>query len=372
MTSTQRYKKIKDPIVAIFIRRLGWSETSVVLFFVGLSALIFLGLGGVASSTYVGAGRKILSLDNLGFLIVWMLVFLPILFGMYLWQIRAIDQLMESLIRNDIFRKDAKEEIRNQQDKIFLSMSDKWIYISAIIFMVIFWLYQILVGWPQQFEHVRQFWYDVAWYLPFHIFGWIIGLYALYILVIRQTLIALSIAKIMEKADLSLEILDPDSAGGLGEIGEFIKTSSMYAIGLGVVAALYAVEVYLSSAQILERVDVIGFFIVYLVFMPLCLISPWRNTSKAMLKARSKVLEPISLEFQETLQSAQTKIADVSTEEIKAINERLDQLQKHRAIILNNFPTTPIPDSTLRKFSISASLPILSGITSILLQIFGR
>lgn len=91
-----------------------------------------------------------------------------------------------------------------------------------------------------------------------------------------------------------------------------------------------------------------------------------------MLRARNIVLDPIAQEFQETLEMAQAKIADISTDEIKALNERLDQLQKHREIILQNYPVSPLRTTALRTFSVSAMLPIISGVTSIVLQIFGK
>jgi hypothetical protein len=169
-----------------------------------------------------------------------------------------------------------------------------------------------------------------------------------------------------------LEILHPDSVGGLGVLGEFIRKSSLFTIGLGIVAATYALDVSFSGSPILERLDITGFFIIYLILIPLCLIVPLVSTQKSMRKARNKLLEPIALEFQATLRAAYPKVTEISTAEIRELNERLEQLQKHRDLILQNFPVSPIQTNALRAFSISAMLPLISGIISIALQILGK
>jgi hypothetical protein len=369
------YPKINDPVIGLFVRKWKWSDTRIILFVMVISSIIMVGAGSIANSMYNGTGGRISAVGNIGFILVWILLFLPLLWGMYLWQIRATKRLLETLREGKVISdKDSKRktEIAQIETSLFQRLTKIDVYLIAIVLQGIFWYYELIVAWPQQFNLNHQYWYDVKWYFPLHVLAWEIGLYALSMIIVRHLIIVLRISKFIQKVDFQLEILHPDSAGGIGIIGDFIKTSSLFAIGLGAIAAIYALEVSLVGSPLLERYDVLGFFIIYLGLVPICLIYPLTSTQRSMLKARNKILEPIAQEFQETLQMAQSKITEISTEEIKGLNERLDQLQKHREIILQNYPVSPLLINTLRTFSVSAALPIVSGVTSIALQIFGK
>jgi hypothetical protein len=376
MSPANLYPRMRDPIIGLFVQRWKWSDTKIIIFFSGLLAFIAIGAGGVASSMYTGAGERISSLSNVGFLLIWIFFFMPMLVGMYLWQIRAASSLFEMLEENKVIvesHSHDRSRVQQIRQTLFQRLTKLDIYLLVFAFIGISLYYELTTGWPQQFKLVTQYWYEVKWYLPLYIiFGWSLPLYMEGIIMVRQWIIVSTLSNFIESADLQLEILHPDSVGGLGVLGEFIRKSSLFAMGLGIMAATYALDVSFSGSPILERLDVGGFFIIYLILLPLCLIFPLISSQKSMRKARNKILEPIALEFQATLRAAYPKVTEISTTEIRELNERLEQLQKHRDLILHNFPVSPIQTNALRAFSISAMLPLISGIISIALQILGK
>lgn len=214
--------KINDPIIGLFVRKWKWSDTKIILLILAVSSAIMIGAGSIASSQYSGVGEKIASLGNIGFVSVWILFFLPLLWSMYLWQIRAAHSVLENLKEsNVIVHRDSKQidDIANIQISLLQRLGRYDVYLFAIVFLVVFWFYELTVVWPDQFKIMRQFWYDVSWYFPLHIFAWTIGLYALSVIIVRQLIIVFRISNFIKTANLQLEILHADSAGGLGAIG---------------------------------------------------------------------------------------------------------------------------------------------------------
>jgi len=247
-------------------------------------------------------------------------------------------------------------------------MNHPIIYLVALLVLLVFWVNEFLIAWPEQFSISREYWFEIKWYLPIHILVWSISLYVLFLFVLRQVIFILGMARLFNKSEIEVKPLDPDECGGLGVIGNFIKSSILFAVGLGFIAVLFALEVYWTGSDVLRRTDVLALFSLYVILIPFCLLVPVFSTRNAMLRAHQRVLSPIADEFQAALSPVQSKIPQDSSD-LKELNEKLEQLQRYRETILQSYPTSPLPLGVLRKFSITATIPFLSGVASVALQL---
>lgn len=370
----QNSRSTNDPLITLLVDRWKWKEWQVIGFLMAISAAIMLGIGSYASAVYSGPGRRIQSSDNIAFILAWILIFIPLVWSIYLWQLRAVKTLFHKLREEGVFGKPSSDRFQKISDAtlaIEKKLSQPWVYFTVLLLIVLFWYYEINFGWPQQFRsNGPQYWWEVRWYRPIHIFAWTLSLYAIFTLAIRQLLIVNGISSIMKRFEISIKVLDPDEAGGLGSMGDFIKTSIFFVIGIGVLAALFAIEVALAGANILERLDVLGLFLIYIVLAPLCLVIPTIQVSNAMVRARQKAIEPIAKKFQETVEEIRNlPLEETSTEVIEKLNKRLEALQKQHVLIIQAFPITPITIRSIRNISFTALLPLVSGIISITLQL---
>lgn len=368
------YPAIADPVIGLLCRRLKWKDWQVIGLWMLVSSIIMLGVGSYASQQFVGPGRRISSPDNIAFIVAWILLFLPLIWEIYLWQGRVVGMLFDRLHHEEVFGKSNTtqyQKVLAATARINAYQVQPWVYFLVVCMIAVFWTYEIGFGWPQQIEaNGPQYWMEVRWYFPLHILSWTIGLYAVFTLAIRQIIIVLGISSVIRDYDVTVKPFDPDEAGGLGSIGKYIQTSILFVIGIGVLAALFALEVALAGASILERWDVLGLFIIYAVLAPLSLIVPTTHARNAMRRARQKALEPIAEQIQDTLEKARSTInSKASTEVISNLNQRLTELQKHYELVLKSFPVTPITIRSLRNFSFTAALPLISGIISIALQL---
>ncbi len=366
-----------DEIIArdVFLRSLchnrKMNSAQVVLLVCVLSAFLFWGVGGMASALYTGPGKPITAPDNLVFMVAWVLIFVPLIWGAYLWQSKSAPALIVGLLEGKSFGMPGSENGRNvarRAKKIFDSMLSRRVYFFAFVILLIFWGVEFTVSWPEQLSQQTEYWFDVGWYLPIHLLAWSLSLYPLFIFALRHITFVIGLRHIFLRHRVEVRPLDPDDCGGLGETGNFVKSSIRVAVGLGFIAVFFGFVVYANGSNVLRRPDVLSLFALYIAFVPFSLIVPVTSARAAMLRARDRVLAPLAQEFQETLFSLQQKIPQ-ATGDFKEVNERLKEMQVYRETILRTYPTMPILLGALQQFSISAALPLITGIVSLILQI---
>jgi len=359
----------RDPILRFLCVRWKWSDTKIIVFNSSLSGFLFIVIGGIASWSYSGPGKKITSLDNLLFFVMWLAVFAPLMWGSYLWQARTAPALIASLVQNGVFGQpmsEHRQRVTERAVRLLRLMNHPAIYLVVSLVLVAFWVNEFLIAWPEQFRISSEYWFEVRWYLPIHILTWSISLYVLFLFVIRHVVYIIGISRLFGKVDVTVKPLDPDECGGLGAVGDLTKSSILIAMGLGFIAVLFALVIYWTGSDVLRRTDVLALFAIYILLVPLCLVVPILSAKRAMLRARQRALAPIAEEFQQVLSSA--KISK-GPSELEDLNAKLEQLQQYREIVLQAYPTSPLPLGALRKFSITATIPLISGVASVALQL---
>jgi hypothetical protein len=106
-------------------------------------------------------------------------------------------------------------------------------------------------------------------------------------------------------------------------------------------------------------------YLAYLVLLPLCLITPIWSARKAMVLFRDEKLAAISEALEEAISSSVGQICgdeEVGVGEGLECNvDKVEQLRQMHEIILAVTPVWPISVPTFRRFSLAASVPLLSG-----------
>jgi hypothetical protein len=364
----------RDPLLRWLCLKRNLTNLKIILGLSLLSGLAFLVVGNIASAEYQGSGNRILHVGNLGFFVVWLLIFVPMMWGAFLWQARSAPALFLGLMHNGIFGESDSTHYRQAAEQIRQTlnlMCRRLTYVVVILALVLFWLNELLSAWPEQFRINSEYWYEVKWYLPIHLLTWSISLYALFLFVLRQIILVFGLSKILRTVQVEIKPLHPDEVGGFGAVGRFINLSILLAVGIGLLAVLFAGLVFVTGADILRRSDVLALFGLYLVLVPLCLFVPYYSARSAMLRARGVLLKPIAEEFQEVLEVAHSKIA-APAKELNDVDERLEQIKKHRDIVLQVCPVSPLSLSAFRNISITASIPFISGVASFVVRFLNK
>ncbi len=364
----------RDPILRVLCA--GWklSNARIILLVSVLTGLLFFGVGGIASFTYAGPGKRITAFDNFAFLTAWIILFAPLMWGTFLWQSRVVTTLILRLVKGGSFgnpTSDNGQHVIRLAKQTYTLMTHPLLYLLVVLTLAGFWAIEFMIAWPEQFRLSTEYWYEVRWYLPVHILAWTLSLYPLFLFIYRQVIFIVRLAVIFKKSEVEVKPLDPDECGGLGEVSEFIKTSLLFAIGLGLLAVLFSFALYLNGSNPLHRPDAAGLFAIYISLAPFCLLVPLLSGRGAMLRARHKFLLPIAREFQEVLESSRKEIPE-QIAAAKELNERLEQIQRYRDIVLKTYPTMPMSLGALQRVSISATIPLISGVASLVIQLLSN
>ncbi len=362
---------LRDPILHWLYSKRKLTSLKIILGIALLSGLIFLGLGSIASAQYQGLGNRIWHVGNLGFFVLWLLFFAPMMWGAFLWQARSAPALFTGLLSNGVFGE--SDSIRYQKaveqiNRTLNLMCRRMMYVLVILALILFWLNELLYAWPAQFQINPEYWYEVKWYLPLHLLTWSIGLYALFLFVLRQIILVFGLSRVLRTVAIEIKPLHPDEVGGFGVVGRFINSSIFLAVGIGLLAVLFAALVFLTGADLLRRSDVLALFGLYLVLAPLCLLVPYYSARFAMRRAREALLWPLAEEFQGVLRVTYSNIT-APAKELSDMNDRLEQIKKHRDIVMEAYPVSPLSLSAFRNISITASIPIISGMVSFVIKL---
>ncbi len=363
-----------DPVLEILKGKFNIANSKIVLAAVICTATCHYLLGSIADYIYTGSGYRLTHPAYLYFTLAWLIVFTPIIWMFYLWQPVAVDRVLDRLEENNAIGPIIKENNPPVQSfsgfrkRFASSLTHKYWYFLAFIVIVVTWVYAYYFVWPSEFQNLGRigFWFEIKWFTPFFVIGYSITLYPLWVFLIKHIIIIFFFNRLFYWFGANVKPIYPDEAGGLGAIGEFITQAAMLAVGVGVLAVAFGIQVWFAYGSFF-RIDVLTFFGVYILTTALSIILPMLSAHQAMKEERSKNLEDVSQEFSKVLSNLNTTItADAVT--IKETNEKLSELKQTYQHIYGAFPVWPISLRLARNFSITATLPLLSGLISVVIQ----
>jgi hypothetical protein len=365
----------KDPLLRFFKDKLGFSDLRIVLFFVGFSAFVEFGLGWIADLSYTGSGVRFADQRYYFFALAYTFAFTPLFIGSYVWQPRGLVGVFDSFERADILRTISNRgigKVKSYKDFLaeFQVVIDKrrWVVVS-ITMIILFWIVEFVVTWPMEFATTGgiPFWYEAKWLLFARLLNLSFGLYALSMIILRQIQAIIYFNKLFRWFDIRIHPMHPDNAGGLGALGDFTVKASLIVVGIGFAASAFSILTGMLSVSPFIRPDILVFWALYIVLTPLSLLLPMLSAHDAMREFKNERLVEISEEFEYTLSNS--NVVEYSDgEDIKKENEKLAELETRYSIVARSFPTWPISTQLFRNFSITASLPLLSGAVSLVID----
>jgi len=328
-----------------------------------VAAFIFLVPGGLASVSYHPAQASDGIAGDTLLIAMWALIFSPILWGFYLWQARTLSRIFTQLDEKGVLGRpnsQAQTENVEKTTAVFRSSTHPIIFLIALILVAGYWGMRITSQSDLYLVH-GKYWFEVKWYLPLYIIAWSFALYVMYVALLRQIVFIAELSTLFRKIEIQVNPLDPDEVGGLAPVSQLISGTLVFVIGFGLLISIFIlVGHYLRGINVFERPDTLSAFALYVVLAPFCLSVPTLAVRNAMLRARSKILAPITEEFRKIIEQA--NIADPI---FKEQNEHLKELQERYDIIVEAYPVVPLSKSLLRIFSLAASVPYLSGVIPI-------
>jgi hypothetical protein len=360
-----------DPVLYFFREKLGFSDLGITLFLTGVAATAVFGLGWIADRSYTGGGSRFIQPQFYSWASVMVFLAGPLWISFYVWQPGAIANVLQSFEQTDVIQEVSEKGSKNANSysdfliQFQMAIGSKRWAITAVILAVCFGVLEYLVVFPSFLGTVGRsaFWYDVKWFLIVILLILVGGVYVSCMIVLKQVRTILYFNRLFQRFNVRIHPMHPDEAGGLGALGNFTLKTSLITVGIGVGAAAFSAIGWATGASPFTRPDLLIFWALYILITPTNLMVSMLSAHRAMQEARNERLNEISQEFERTLSDASvTKIKDA--EAIKKANEKLKELQTRYNLVAESFPTWPVPARLFRSFSITASLPMVSGLIS--------
>ena len=181
------------------------------------------------------------------------------------------------------------------------------------------------------------------------------GAYATILTIIRL-IFATRLFKIFMK-DISLHPLHPDKVGGLRPLADFSLQITWMIVVFGIMGA------FLEISDILRHREAVGYFVhgaflTYLIAAPIVFFYPLSIAHQAMQNSKENFLIDISHQFNDII----SKTHQVVKANDYNLEENLKKIEQLKSIhqIGSAFPVWPFDYSTLRRFSLSISSPIVA------------
>jgi hypothetical protein len=114
------------------------------------------------------------------------------------------------------------------------------------------------------------------------------------------------------------------------------------------------------------HIDLLIGYALYMVLTPTALLSPLWSAHRAMSHFRDDVLRGISDEFERIMMENEPRALE--SRALDDSTRKLDALRTRYTLVRDTYPTLPISVTALRRFSIPAFLPLLTGLASTVLK----
>ncbi len=189
--------------------------------------------------------------------------------------------------------------------------------------------------------------------------------------VLRLVLALIFTNSLFSRFSLQIKPLHPDGAGGFGAMG--------YLLWMSVSILLW--EVLLLVASVLARNliwlslwEMILLGAIYLALTPALLIGWLLVPHSMMLKARNKLLQPLTDEYQQALLHS-LSVHEDDTRTLLNQTRRLTALKQQYDLVLEGFPVWPLETRALSRLGVTVILPllipVLTSLITFALHLFG-
>lgn len=293
----------------------------------------------------------------------------PVIFTLYVWLPRGIDNIFNSLLINDIIH----PTNTNKQSLVRFEKYQKRLFENRIWFILVIILsitIDILLILPAS-SQFNVWWNQSTITIIFHHIMHIIVLYCAIFSVIRITQFILQLRYFFDEVSIDIKSLHPDGCGGLKELGGFsVKLGYVLgAIGTSVILTVY-IQSFLMGGNFGELIwgpALILFILVYTICAPLTFFVPIGTAHQAMLEAKERELLMISRQFELDYDNMMKRLPS-STNTIKKELEKIEQLKRLYNIV-QGFPVWPFNYQNVLRFVISVLGPFILSVLPTIIEI---
>jgi hypothetical protein len=290
---------------------------------------------------------KYLGLLQDGFVWVWICLLNPVIFGYYLWSVKAISHLIQYLEQSDIV--DTSEAEINL---VLFPYQNPWRKFLALGAGVAFGIWYLNVQ-----QNVYN-WTGSDGGLP-ALTGAINGVAILYTAgMLTLTLITnvWVLHKLLGSKKLNINPLHPDRCGGLSPL-------SQYSLNTAYLAAIVGMMITLSNYQFITQgiAQKYWYFnLIILLYIPIslvCFFGPLLAARKGMKNAKEQLLGEIAKQFQTDYGRVHTNLGG----DVEVLKKESAKLQELRSLytLTNEFPVWPFDVTTFRQYLLSVITPLI-------------
>jgi len=238
-----------------------------------------------------------------------------------------------------------------------------WSILASISGIVIIFI-NVSITWEQLQEPYRS----SLEHATFVVIWFFLTCYILSLTVIREIVNIFWLYRLFHEIPIRVQLMHPDRAGGFRFIGQYfsVLTYLVIAIGYGLSIDFFIMPL-INGEPIYLGPEVIFAWMLYLILVPTSFITPLWSIHQAMKQKKATVLKIISDQFNhgvnETLSSLNGDEGTISKN-----LEKTKELQKIYSLIEDQYPTWPLSLHQRRNLSISALIPIITSIGSLVIE----
>ncbi|MCX6033210.1 MAG: hypothetical protein NT169_28490 [Chloroflexi bacterium] len=268
----------------------------------------------------------------------------PIMIAYFCWLQTNGLNAFSSLLRENIVRND--EETERILNKHLARLRNRRIYWLAVLVST-----GAILGWFLSLRFTPVSVAGLYWLMAHPMLLWwtspaiFVVAYAIAMSVYDIAIIVIGLNDLFRHKRISVDILNPDGAGGLGAIGQLISSLGYVIAALG---ATYSVLILLHGVASRNDTPTIVGIAFYVVLAPAVFLTPLWSTHKKMVEFRNDTLRELAGGIR-TAFSGFLNGQDHTAEQIESLLRNTQQTYAMRDLVMR-FPTWPVNTGTFRKF----------------------
>lgn len=362
-----------DPLLQLLFRFFPTASYPVLIVPLVLYPILILAAGFVLSLQYRQAGMSIVGAEDprtLYFDLFAYLVFIPLVWLFYVWQLRGLERALSQLCRNGVMGGPTAAHPALAQSSADRLFNRRWYPILALgvtVFAAAVWIqgsYSVqnpfLFGQPTKWFMVNPLYFWGIWVPLIYV-----NVYMLMWIIIRQAAGVLFINRAVRSFEINPRLFHPDGANGLASLGALAIRSALLIVLLGCWIVLAAIYPVFFGQSVNLQMDVLMEFALYAAAIPLFLIPPVWQAHTVLTGLKQRVIGVIGEQIQQL-------IVQVDPERMTVDNERLHELERRYAVIDREFHTWPFRPLAIRGFALTVALPFATTLLPFFLdKLFG-
>jgi len=276
----------------------------------------------------------------------WILVLTPFISGYYLWAPYALGPIFGHLQVMGIVSMSNAElvDANNEYNRPYLKYIAAGVAVCAGV--LFFQARANLLGWAANGPLSKGI--TTALYMC--------GVYITLMLVSAFVINARVLRQVFRDKEFHVNLLHPDRCGGLRILSDYsLKTAYLIAV-FGVLLSVSIFRFAIFGA-VQDYWYILFTVPLYLILSAVCFFVPLGTAHVGMRKAKERLLESISQQFQRDYSLTHGELSNSSN----TLKERLDKIEHLQRLyeVTDRFPVWPFDVQTLRRFTISTFAPLI-------------